>query len=93
MMRIRIEARVAATVLIGIRIGVGAHAFESSYHAMGKQVYLLEMAARFDISYATLHSVTNRLFFGIVTAAAILGAYELLALGISALSKRRSGGA
>jgi hypothetical protein len=92
-MRTHTKARVAAAILIGVLIGVSGHARESSYHAMGKQAYLLEMAARFDISYATLHSATNRVVLGILISAAILGAYELLALGISALSKRSSGGA
>jgi hypothetical protein len=92
-MRIRTKARVAAAVLIGVLLGVGERAMESSKHAMGKQVYLLEQAARFDIFYAKLHPITHNLILGILAAAAILGAYELLALGISALSKPSSGGA
>jgi len=95
-MNSRTEARIVAAFVIVVLIMLWAGHIANSYQEMGREAFLAAQALRFDKYYAKDSSTGHSIGFlvaGAVFFGAILGAYELLARGIYALTTRKPKGA
>jgi hypothetical protein len=86
----RSRARVWSAIILGVVLGLDLHYRGASRHEMGKPAFLDSQDRYFDRMYAKPSSVVMGIVAGMVLAGTVFGGYELLALGIYSIIKRKS---
>ena len=83
------KGHLGAILIVGLLLGVGDIAIHATRHAMGKAAFLASQASQFDHMYSTPYGILKSAAFGVVIAAVILGAYEVIALGLLSVLRPR----
>lgn len=80
--------RIISAVLLGFLLGALAHHDQIKRGEMGREAFLAKQAARFDRHFARPDPLAAELFVGVIMVGLSLGAYELVAFGLSRILKK-----
>jgi hypothetical protein len=93
-MKNSITGKIISGLIFGIILGFLIHFEYAKRGLMGRDQYLAQQAAKFDLYFANPAPITHDLIFSLFVAAGLLIAYEAAALGITQILDvldRRSG--
>jgi hypothetical protein len=79
--------KIIAAAIIGVLLGLRFHSTWERQRLLGRDAYLIQQGKHFDNFLATPHNPIATTFGALVSIAVLIGAYELISLGLNKFFK------